>query len=137
MDILKKLNSYIEEPEESLQEEDEFLSDLTESVFLFLEDVDIDNLDESQFEKLSEILEMLDSDSEQLEEVKKERVVRGGKRVRKVKCKQGYKAVNGKCVRMSSSEKRVRSKAAKRSAKKKKSKKTQTERKRQKSMRRR
>lgn len=137
MDLLDKLDGYIKEPKEQLQEEDEFLSDLFESVFLFLEDVDIDNLDESQFEKLSEILEMLDSDTEQLEEVKRERVVRGGKRIRKVKCKQGYKAVNGKCVRMSASERRVRSRAAKRSAKKKKTKKSQIERKRQKSLKRR
>jgi hypothetical protein len=133
MDILQKLDNFVNPKEENIQE-DEFLSDLMESVFLFLEDIDIDNLDESQFDKFYEILEMFDMDEENLDEIKRERVVRGGKKVRKLKCKKGYKAVNGKCVRMSAAEKRVRSKAAKRSAKKKKTKKSQTERKRQRSL---
>lgn len=133
MDIYEK---YLLSSPESINEEDEYLSDLMESVFNFLDTIDIDNLTEEQEEMLEEILEMYDAD-EEINEVKKTRVVRGGKRVRKVTCPQGKKAVNGKCVRMSSSEKRTRSKAAKRGARKKKTQKAAIERKRKKSMRKR
>lgn len=136
MDILQKLDSFVNTGS-AKHGEDEYLSDLFESIYNFLDEVDIDNLNEEQFEKFQEILEMTDGDIDSLQEVKKEKVVRGGKKTRKVKCKQGYKAVSGKCVRMSSSEKRTRSKAAKRGARKAKSKKTATSRKRQRSIKRR
>lgn len=50
---------------------------------------------------------------------KKKTVYRDGKRKKKLDCRDGYKAKDGKCVKMSSSEKRNRSRAAKKSAKKK------------------
>lgn len=123
------------QPDE-LNETDEYLSDLMEMVFEFIDTIDMDNLSEEQDELLEQILDMYDSD-EELSEVKKERVVRAGKRVRKVTCPEGKKAVNGKCVRMSASEKRTRSKSAKKGARKAKSKRAATTRKRAKSMKKR
>lgn len=122
--------------QDQLNEEDEYLSDLMESVFNFIDSIDIDNLTEEQEEMLEEILEMYEADDE-VNEARKKTVVRGGKRTRKVTCPQGKKAVNGKCVRMSASEKRTRSKAAKKGARKKKGQKASIERKRKKSMRKR
>jgi len=84
-----------------------------------------------------EVLEEMYEEEDQLSEKTKERVVRGGKKTRKLKCKSGYKAVGNKCVKMSSSEKHTRSKAAKKGARKSKSKKASTQRKRAKSMRKR
>lgn len=130
MNIYEK---YLLSSPESINEEDEYLSDLMESVFNFIDSIDMDGLTEEQEELLEEILEMYDAD-EEINEVRKKRVVRGGKRTRKVTCKEGYKSVNGKCVRMSSSEKRTRSKAAKRGARKKKGQKASIQRKRKKSM---
>lgn len=127
---------YLLSSPESINEEDEYLSDLMESVFNFLETLDFDNLTEDQEEMLDEILEMYEADDE-VNEVRKEKVVRGGKRTRKLKCPSGKKAVGGKCVRMSQSEKRTRSKAAKKAARKKKGQKASIERKRKKSMRKR
>ena len=46
------------------------------------------------------------------------KVIRGGKLQRKLICPPGMKAVGGKCVRMSGSEKIKRSKAAKKTQKK-------------------
>jgi hypothetical protein len=60
-------------------------------------------------------------------------VVRGGKKIKKRVCRPGFKNVNGKCVKMSSSEKITRSRAQKRGAKKRKTKITATNRKRKKS----
>jgi len=119
-----------------LNEIDEYLSDLMEMVFKFIDSLDLDNLSEEQDELLEEILEMYEEE-DQLSEKTKERVVRGGKKTRKLKCKSGYKAVGNKCVKMSSSEKHTRSKAAKKGARKSKSKKASTQRKRAKSMRKR
>lgn len=48
------------------------------------------------------------------------KVIRGGKVRRKLFCPKGFKAVGGKCVKMSPSEMRKRKKATKRAAKKKK-----------------
>lgn len=134
MNIIEKY--LLSSPEESLYEEDEHLSDLMESVFNLLDTLDLDNLTEDQEEMLDEILEMYEADDE-VSEARKEKVVRGGKKVKKLKCPAGKKAVGGKCVRMSQSEKRTRSKAAKKSSRKKKGQKASTERKRKKSMRKR
>lgn len=49
-------------------------------------------------------------------------VVRDKKRVKKLDCKPGYKAVDGRCIKMSGAEKLSRQKAGKKSAKKRKSK---------------
>ena len=136
MDIFEKYLN--EEPDNT----DEFLSDLMELVFEFIDSVDDRQLTEEQQEMLQEILEMYDSDKEDDDEVseqraRKERVVRGGKRKRKLKCPEGKKAVGGRCVRMSASERRVRSKAAKRGARKRRSKKSSTEMKRKRSLKKR
>lgn len=116
---------------------DEHTSELMEVVFELIDSLDMDQLTEDQQDMVDEILEMYDEDPEELDEKKKERVVRGGKRTRKLKCKSGYKAVNGKCVKMSSSERRVRSKAAKKAARKRKGKTSSITRKRKRSIRRR
>lgn len=141
------LRDYLEQDIEIVEgEQDEYLSNLLELVFEFIDNsIDIDNLDEESFEVLEEILEFTNDDEEDpIEEVrtgKKTRVVRGGKRQRKVSCPDNYKAVDKggagkKCVKMTQSEKRTRSKAAKRSARKKTNK-ASTERKRKRSMKRR
>jgi len=46
------------------------------------------------------------------------KVVRKGKVIRKLMCPPGYKAVDGKCVRMSPAERIKRSRSAKKSQKK-------------------
>lgn len=66
-----------------------------------------------------------------------ERVVRGGKVKRKLKCKPGYKAQGGKCVRMSPQEQRKRKRSSKVGARKRKATKSQSTRKRALSMRKR
>lgn len=133
MNIYEK---YLTGTQEKLYEEDEYLSDMLETAFDFIDTLNFDDLTDDQMELLENFLEMCDSD-ESINEVRKERVVRGGKKVKKVVCPSGKKAVNGKCVRMSSSEKRTRSKASKKGAKKSKSKRAATSRKRAKSMRKR
>lgn len=53
-----------------------------------------------------------------LNEVKFERVVRAGKVVRKLMCAPGFKAVDGRCVKMSPQELLKRRKAAKKTQRK-------------------
>lgn len=72
-----------------------------------------------------------------IQEIKKKRVVRGGKRTIKKQCRPGYKLVNGKCVKMSSKEKKTRSRSQRKASKKRKSKSSQIARKRKKSMKKR
>jgi hypothetical protein len=120
------------------EEFDEFYNDLNKKLFDFLELLDIESLSEDQADALEDLLELIeDSTIEEIDEVAKINVIRGGKRVKKLPPKKGYKVINGKYVRMSASEKRVRSKAAKRSARKLKSKKSSISRKRKKSMKKR
>ncbi len=127
---------YLIGTQKELYEEDEYLSDMLETAFDFIDSLDFDQLSDEQIDLLENFLDMSDSD-EELSERKKERVVRGGKRVKKLKCPSGKKAVGGRCVRMSASEKRTRSKAAKKGARKAKSKRASTERKRKKSLKKR
>lgn len=56
-----------------------------------------------------------------MDEARRKKVVRNGKRTKKLDCRDGYKAKGGKCVKMSSKERRNRSRAAKRSSRKKSS----------------
>lgn len=142
MDIYRK---YLNK-KNMITEADEYWSDLMSYVFEFIDTLDIDNLTEEQDELLEEILTMYSSeddemdvldDSEDLSEVKKKLVVRAGKRMRKIDCPEGKKAVNGKCVRITASEKRVRSKSAKKSARKRKGKQAAISRKRAKSLKKR
>lgn len=65
------------------------------------------------------------------------RVVRGGKRMKKKKPKKGFKVVNGKYVKMKSSEKLHRKKAQRKGARKRKAKKSIINRKRKRSMKKR
>jgi len=119
-----------------VNETDEYVSNLMEQVFGLLDSFDFDNLSEDQIEMIDEILDTY-NEEEEISERTKERVVRAGKKVRKLKCPEGKKAVGNRCVRMTQQEKRVRSKAAKRGSRKKKGKKAATSRKRARSMRKR
>ncbi len=141
------LRDYLEQDIEIVEgEKDEYLSNLLELVFEFIDNsIDMDSLDENSFELLEEILDFTNTDEEDhIEEArtgKRKKVVRQGKKQRKVSCPDNYKAVDKggagkKCVKMSQSEKRTRSKASKRAAKKKTNK-TSSERKRKRSMKRR
>lgn len=51
-------------------------------------------------------------------ELKFKKVIRGGKIKKKIICPKGFKVVGGKCVKMSATERRKRSKATRRSQKK-------------------
>ena len=84
------------------------------------------NLTEKEFANLVESV---------ITEVKRKKVVRGGKIMKKVVCPDGKKNVGGKCVRMRNVEKLKRSKTAKKAAKKKKGKLAAIQRKRARSMR--
>lgn len=125
--LYSKLNMYLNTGND---EQD----DLTENLIEFLSMIDLDSLNEQQNEKINEIINLMQED-EFLNE-RTQRVVRSGKKTRKVVCKKGYKAQDGKCVKMTSKERKTRSKAAKRSSRTKTNK-SSTERKRQKSLRKR
>lgn len=106
----------------------------------FIEDIrnrDDIILPEDTEDLILEIEDSLDDylgvESEVYEQTKKT-VVRGGKKVRKLICKAGYKASGNKCVKMSAKELMTRGKAAKKGARKAKSKKAQASMKRKKSM---
>jgi len=62
---------------------------------------------------------------EDVSEVNYKKVVRGGKVVKKVQCRPGYRFDGNSCVKMSSQELRLRGKAAKKAAKHRKGKKSQ------------
>jgi ribosomal protein L16 Arg81 hydroxylase len=128
MDILDKLNTYIED---EYYEDDE----LIESFLNFISLLDLDSLNEQQLETLDNVLDILEEDDILTERF--ERVVRGGKKVKRRVCRSGYKAKDGKCVTMKSSEKRRRSKGAKRGSRKKRSQKSSIERSRKRSLKRR
>jgi hypothetical protein len=127
--------------EEEDIEIDEYLSDLEEAVFDLIDSLDEDQLNEDQQDIIDDILELTEDESDdiddELDEARTERVVRGGKKVRKLKRKPGYKVKNGRYVKISSSEKRARSKAAKKGARKRKPQRSSIQRKRKKSLRRR
>lgn len=119
---------------------DEYLSDLMEQVFKLIDSIDDENLTEEQEEIIEKIIEMYDEDSEDEDSINEnviKKVIRHGKLVRKVSCKKGWKSVHGKCVKMTPSEIRVRSKSAKKSARKRKSKQTIINKKRERSMKKR
>lgn len=140
-----KLDDNIMQIEEG--QEDEYLSNILESFFAFIDNyIDMDKLDENGFCLLQHILEMTENDWNKDEEIeeevneargKKKKVVRGGKRTKKVQCRSGYKSVNGKCVRMSQSERRTRSKAQRKGAKKRRQGQSSSIQKRKRSMRKR
>ncbi|MDY0215178.1 MAG: hypothetical protein RBS24_06695 [Bacilli bacterium] len=138
--------------EEYLSEE-EYLEELNELIFDFIDSLDLEELSEDQAEKLDDLLTFItdmdieyedgeeedleeDLTEEELNELKKKRVVRGGKIIRRVFCKPGFKAMGGtRCVKMAAKERRVRKKAAKRSARKRKAKSATIQRHRTRSMR--
>jgi hypothetical protein len=122
---------------EEVLETEEYFDELNKKIFDFIDSLDIDELEEDQAELLDDLMEFISEEEfedQELDEIAKKRVVRGGKIIRKIPPKKGYKVVNGRYVKMSASEKRVRSKAAKRGARKSRSKKASTVRKRKKSM---
>jgi hypothetical protein len=122
---------------EEVLETEEYFDELNKKIFDFIDSLDIDELEEDQAELLDDLMEFISEEEfedQELDEIAKKRVVRGGKIIRKIPPKKGYKVVNGRYVKMSASEKRVRSKAAKRGARKSRSKKASTIRKRKKSM---
>lgn len=136
---------------EEVLSEEEYLEELNELIFDFIDSLDLESLSDDQAEKLDDLLEFItdmdveyedDEDidenltEEEINELAKKRVVRGGKIVRRVFCKPGFKAMGGtRCVRMAAKERRVRKKAAKRSARKRKSKSATIQRHRARSMR--
>ena len=132
---------------EEYMDEEEYLEELNELLFDFIDSLDLETLSEEQAERLDDLLEFItemdieydDDDSEEEEEIDealKKRVVRKGKIVRKLMCKPGFKAMGGtKCIKMAASERRIRKKMAKRGAKKRRSKKSAMLRHRAKSMR--
>ena len=117
--------------------EDESRS-LTESVMEFLDTLDFDGLNKDQISLIDEIFFLTESDNGDdivdLNEQQRKMVVRAGKKIRKLECPEGKKAVDGKCVKMTAAEKRMRVKGAKMAAKKRRSKKTEITRKRLKSL---
>jgi len=122
---------------EEVLETEEYFDELNKKIFDFIDSLDIDELEEDQAELLDDLMEFISEEEfedQELDEIVKKKVVRNGKIVRKIPPKQGYKVVNGRYVKMSASEQRVRSKAAKRGARKSRSKKASTARKRAKSM---
>ena len=132
---------------EEYLDEEEYLEELNELLFDFIDSLDFEALSDEQAEKLDDLLEFItdmeieyedgeeSEEEEELEEAVKKRVVRKGKIVRKLICKKGFKAMGNKCVRMAASERRIRKKMAKRSAKKRRAKKSSMLRHRAKSMR--
>lgn len=135
---------------EEVLSEDEYLEELNDLLFDFIDSLDLESLSEDQAEKLDDLLEFItDMDieyedeedidenltEEELNELAKRRVVRGGKIIRRIFCKPGYKPMNNRCVRMAAAERRVRKKAAKKSARKRRSKTASINRHRARSMR--
>lgn len=137
--------------EEYLSEE-EYLEELNELIFDFIDSLDLEELSEDQAEKLDDLLTFItdmdieyedgeeedleeDLTEEELNEIKKKRVVRGGKIIRRVFCKPGFKAMGSRCVKMAAKERRLRKKVAKRSARKRKAKSATIQRHRARSMR--
>ena len=137
-----RLSKYLYEQDEEV-DIDEYLSDLTEAIFDLIDTLDDDQLNDEQKDIISDIMELTDDDDgeyideESMDEARKEKVVRGGKKTKRLKRKKGYKIVDGRYVKMSASEKRSRSKAAKKGARKRKSQRSSITRKRKKSMKRR
>jgi len=72
-----------------------------------------------------------------LSEQKFKRVVRGGKTVRKLQCRPGYKASKGRCVRITPQEQRKRKIGQRMGARKRKATRAKSVMKRARSMRRR
>lgn len=132
--------------------EDEYLDELNELIFEFIDSLDLEALSEDQADKLDELLSFItdmdieyeDGEEEDLEEnlsedelneIAKKRVVRQGKVIRRVFCRPGFKAMGSRCIKMTSKERRVRKKAARRTARKVKGKKSSMLRHRARSMR--
>lgn len=59
------------------------------------------------------MLEILESVTSLITEVKFKKVIRGGKLLKKIACPPGFKNAGGKCTRMTQMEVRKRKKAAK------------------------
>ena len=85
---------------EEYMDEEEYLEELNELLFDFIDSLDLETLSEEQAERLDDLLEFItemdieydDDDSEEEEEIDealKKRVVRKGKIVRKLMCKPG------------------------------------------------
>lgn len=87
-------------------------------------------------EKAREIINRV-REQQNIVEASYKTVVRDGKKQRKLVCPSGYKAKNGKCVKMTADELRKRSRSQKKASRKRKSKQTQTNKKRQRSLKKR
>jgi hypothetical protein len=82
---------------EEYLDDEEYLEELNELLFDFIDSLDFETLSEDQADKLDDLLEFItdneiedDEDSEEeLEEAIKKRVVRKGKIIRKLICKPG------------------------------------------------
>jgi hypothetical protein len=122
-EILDKINDFLDD------------DDLLERMIDFLSIIDLDSLSEEQIQKVDKIIDLMEQDEILNERTK--RVVRGGKIIRRKVCPKGRKVVNNMCVKITSIEKRKRSKGAKRGNRKKRSQQAAINRKRKKSLRRR
>lgn len=136
-----KMKYYLERAEKNTLDESLLPKEerrLVDVVMEFIDASDLDGLSEKQIELFDEILFITEaddgSDIVDLTEQKKKMVVRAGKKVRKLECPEGMKAVKGKCVRMAAAEKTVRKKAAKVAARKRKGKTAAAARKRARSL---
>lgn len=101
---------------------DEYWSDVLELAFELIDSLDYDSLTEDQQDVIDEFMDMTDEGAEEeapVEEAMK-MVVRAGKRMKIRTCPAGMKALNGKCIKMSSAEKRARAKGQKAGARKRK-----------------
>jgi hypothetical protein len=116
---------------------DEYWSDVLELAFELIDTLDYDSLTEDQQDLVDEFMDMTDEDTSTDEEPVEEAmkmVVRAGKRMKIRTCPAGMKALNGKCIKMSSAEKRARAKGQKAGARKRKAGSKMAARKRAKSM---
>lgn len=130
MKFIDKINDYLEK-----EDLEDLTYDLIDEMLDFISLIDLDNLNEEQINKIDKIIDLTQLDEELSERTKK--MVRGGKVIRRKVCPKGKKLLDGKCVRITSSEKIARTKGAKRGARKKKGQQAQITRKRKKSIKKR
>jgi len=121
-----------------VEDDVDYSEKIFEDMLTFIVNLDPELLSEDQLENILNIIDNLEiAEKEEISEVQKKVVIRGGKKVRKVVCKPGYKAQGNKCVKMKGAERLRKKKAAIKSARKRKSKGAQIAKKRARSMKKR
>lgn len=150
-DVLTQMGEFFDslEFEEGSPIEDKILK-IYDAFTDALVEIDPEELDEKSLEEFFDILDALDIDPKELdidpEDLKESKiilewvkkwVIRKGKKVKKLPKREGFKAKDGRYVRMSAAEKMKRKRGAKKGARKAKVRMTQALRKRKKSMKKR